>query len=92
MEYWLILALPNQTLNQAYRWNKGQLMDEYLLNNNEVLKKCGVISSSKSLSKPQETGKFDCWLCIQEYQDCKQDTFYPSQCGHQLSIYINNHT
>eukprot|EP00486_Rosalina_sp_Unknown_P001291 CAMPEP_0201566838 /NCGR_PEP_ID=MMETSP0190_2-20130828/6929_1 /ASSEMBLY_ACC=CAM_ASM_000263 /TAXON_ID=37353 /ORGANISM="Rosalina sp." /LENGTH=264 /DNA_ID=CAMNT_0047986093 /DNA_START=75 /DNA_END=866 /DNA_ORIENTATION=+ len=44
-----------------YRWNKGQLMDEYLANSEEVFKKCGVISSSKALSKPQETGKFDCW-------------------------------
>ena len=68
-----------------YRWNKGQLMDEYLSNSDKVLKQCGVISSSVALSKPQETGKFDCWLCIQEYEDCKQDTFYPTQCGHQFS-------
>ena len=73
-----------------YRWNRGQLMDEYLANSEEVLKKCGVVSSSKALSKPQETGKFDCWLCIQEFNDCKQDTFYPSQCGHQFSVYFHN--
>ena len=63
-------------------------MDEYLLNSDSVLKKCGVISSSKSLSSPQERGKFDCWLCIQEYEDCKKDTFYPIQCGHQFSFEI----
>ena len=71
-----------------YRWNRGQLMDEYLANSEQVLKKCGVVSSSKALTKPQETGKFDCWLCIQEFNDCKQDTFYPSQCGHQFSVYL----
>lgn len=66
-----------------FRWNKNQLMDEYFFNQEKVLKDCGIKSSSPSLTKPQTKGKFDCWLCIQEYTDCAQDTYYPQECGHQ---------
>ena len=66
-----------------YRWNKNELMDEYLSSRDSVLAKCGIISSNKSLSKPLSEGTFDCWLCIQTLPSCKDDTFYPEQCGHQ---------
>ena len=64
-----------------YRWNKSELMDEYLKDSMDVMVKCGVVSSSKCLSKPITNASFDCWLCVQTVDE--KNTFYPQECGHQ---------
>ena len=65
-----------------YKWNKSQLMDEYLTNPNKVLLKCGV-KSSKINKNIQRNGKFYCYLCLYEYNI--KNTIHIG-CGHQFCV------
>eukprot|EP00485_Elphidium_margaritaceum_P023182 CAMPEP_0202711476 /NCGR_PEP_ID=MMETSP1385-20130828/23278_1 /ASSEMBLY_ACC=CAM_ASM_000861 /TAXON_ID=933848 /ORGANISM="Elphidium margaritaceum" /LENGTH=600 /DNA_ID=CAMNT_0049371223 /DNA_START=1 /DNA_END=1800 /DNA_ORIENTATION=- len=70
-------------LARFYRWNKNELLDEYLADTQQVLQKSGVVSSDAAKHQPQESGTFFCMLCVTEYTNCAQSTFAPAQCGHQ---------
>ena len=68
-----------------YKWNESQMMDEYLMNDdsNKIKLKVGVKSSKPNIKNIQKKGRFNCYLCLDDY-DIKNTTH--AGCGHQFCI------
>eukprot|EP01084_Bolivina_argentea_P161276 280778_1 len=74
-------------LCRYYRWNRDEIINDYLSDSNQVLIKCGIKSSSKNANPVQQNGSFYCVLCVTQYTECASTcTFYPLQCGHQYCV------